>query len=233
MNCSEFSNLLDLYLDGELDEAQRAALKDHAAVCEECRATLTAAEQLREILSQMDDGLEMPLPAQAAWRGAVREEAKRRRMKRLYSVCGAVAAVCVLTLGVTAMLHSGVRGGVPGTNAVVETDGLSEDADLAGEEVLGSLRSADQIAYADRTIHVENTEEARGYLMDIVAEYGGTVTQEAEESNATKVYVQIPGENAEDFVSAVDGLGIEPEDGEISLDPEAECVGVCVTITEN
>lgn len=232
MNCSEFSNLLDLYLDGELDEAQRAAIKSHAAACEECRATLTAAEQLQGILSQMDDGLEVPLPAQAAWRKAVREEARRRRMKRLYGICGAVAAVCVLTVGVTAMLRSGVRGSVPGTGAVVETDGLSEDAALAGEEALRSMKSADQITYADRIVRAQSAEETHDYLMDIVAEYGGTVAQEAADADAIKVYVQIPGENAEDFVSAVDGLGVEPDDGEISLDPSAESVGVCVTIME-
>lgn len=228
MNCSEFSNLLDPYVDGELDEAQCAALKSHADACDECRAALTAAEQLRGILSHIDDGLGVPLPAQAAWRNAIRAEARRKRMKRVYSICGAVAAVCVLTLGVTAMLRPGIRDSFGGANVVVETDGLSQDAVLEGEKALRSMSGMDQTTRVERAVCVQNAEEAHDYLMDIVAEYGGTVTQDS----GDEVYVQVPGENVVDFLSAVDGLGIEPNADEEMLETVAERVEICVTITE-
>ena len=42
-----------------------------------------SAEEMQDILSHIDDNIVVPLPAQAAWRGAVRKEAAHRRMKRL------------------------------------------------------------------------------------------------------------------------------------------------------
>lgn len=72
MNCSEFEKCLDLFIDGDLDEAKRLEFEAHAVACGECQERLKTAEQLREILSHMDDEISVPLPAQAAWRSAVR-----------------------------------------------------------------------------------------------------------------------------------------------------------------
>lgn len=229
MNCSEFEKLMDLFIDGELDGAQQSALKAHVAECDECRAKLQAAEQLHEILSHMDDDISVPLPAQAAWRNAVRAEARRSRMRRIYSACGAVAAVCVLTLGVTAMLHSTAI--QPGAGpAKVEADGISEDAALVDEIALRSAVLQPAVDYVERRIAVEDVEQAYGYLLDVIAEYGGTVERETSEDQVQKVYVQIPGENAEDFISAVDGIGTAADDSGAVVDLSAESIGFCVTI---
>ena len=229
MNCSEFEKLLDLFIDGELDGAQLSDLKAHAAECDDCRAKLLAAEQLHEILSHMDDDISVPLAAQAAWRGAVRAEAKRRRMRRIYSACGAVAAVCVLTLGVTAMLHSTAIHPGP-SSAKVEADGISEDATLSDEVAMRSAVFQPAVDYVECRIAVEDVDQSYGYLLDVVAEYGGTVERETSEDQVQKVYVQIPGENAEDFMSAVDGIGTASDDSEAAVDLSAESIGFCVTI---
>lgn len=233
MNCSEFDSLLDLYIDGTLDEARMSAVREHTAACESCRAKLASAEQLREILSHLDDDIEVPLPAQAAWRKAVREEAKRGRMKRIYRFCSAAAAVCVLAVGVTAVLKSNVRSSVQDANGVVvETDGVADTGVQEDEAILGSS-GADDLVYTDRIVHAENAEEAHGYLMDLVEEYGCTVAQEEQEGQTTKVYVQVSGENAEDFVAAVDALSDESDSAEYAADSTAENVGICVTITQD
>lgn len=228
MNCSEFNQLLDAYVDGELDEKQRADLQNHAAGCEECREALSAAEQLRDILSRMDDDISVPLPAQAAWRNAVRAEARRSRMKMIYQACGAVAAVCVLTFGVTTMLTDHSMELSPNVQRI-ETDGVSVEANLTDTATMRMKRDISG-GYVEHIVLVEELEQACGYLNDLVAEYDGSVDQEAEMESGRKVYVQIPGENAADFMSAVNGLGTISEDMTFTMDFSAETVSICVVL---
>ena len=237
MNCSEFKNMLDLYIDGELDDRTRADFLAHADACGECRAELNAAEQLRDFLSHMDEDVAVPLPAQAAWRSAVRAEAGRRRMRRIYAACGAVAAICVLTLGVSTMLR--IRPQAPSDNMVMprtvamgESDGISDEAALDGTASALSASESAPIAYINRTISAEDVQTSYGYLMDIVAEYDGTVEGETAEGADLRVVVVVPGENAADFISAVDHIGIGVKEESAIFDASAEFVGVCVIIAE-
>jgi len=234
VNCSDFKQMLDLYIDGELDANQQKALKDHAAQCSDCQKELAASEQLREILSHMDDDISVPLPAQAAWRNAVRTEAKRSRMKKIYSICGAVAAVCMLTIGVTAMLGNKEPVSVITAAPRVESDGVSKDtgsdAMVANENI--SLVSVDvrSLDYISRMIEADDAAQAYDYLGDVIAEYGGMIERETD-GDERKVFVQVPGENIADFISAVDSLGtVLSGDDAIAVDESAASVGVCVTI---
>lgn len=240
MDCSEFRRLLDGYVDGELDERERGALEAHAAACASCGAQLKAARQLRDMLGHINDGLSVPLPAQAAWRSAVRAQARRQRMKRVYAACGAVAAACVLTVGVTAMLRGNPA--VPpeafeGRAAYVEADGIDGVELPAGETALLAADS-EALSYVDRVVLTDDIATAQGYLMDIVAEYGATVEHTAESAEDTRVYVRVSGENAADFLRAVDAIGLESDEaagtdgGEApALDESAQAVGVCVILT--
>ena len=229
MNCSEFNHLLDAYVDGELAEGQRMMMREHASACKSCGEALAAAEQLRDILSHMDDDIAVPLPAQAAWRSAVRAEAKRNRMKLVYRACGAVAAVCVLTFGVTTMLRPEGAMELSVVAPRIETDGVSADAALTDVTML-SMTKRTVAEYAEHTVYVENVEAVSAYLNDLIAEYGGTVDQETETESGRRIYVQIPGENAEDFMSAACGLGTAGEEAGIELDSSAATVGVCVIL---
>ena len=228
MNCSDFNQMLDLYIDGELDDSQRKAFEAHAAQCKDCGEKLVAAEQLREVLSHMDDDISVPLPAQAAWRSAVRAEAKRNRMKKIYSICGAVAAVCVLTVGLTAMLGQDVPGTISTVSPRVETDGISEDAAIEQNIALTSSK-ARSVEYIERSIEAEDPAQAYEYLRDVIAEYGGTIERESE-GDVQKVFVQIPGENAVDFISAVDSIGVSADEVPVSVDESAETIGICIAI---
>lgn len=240
MNCSEFNDLLDLFIDDELDADARAELERHAAECSDCHAKLTASEQLREVLSHLDDGMVAPLPAQAGWRAAIRAEAKRRRIKRIYSVCGAVAAACVLTVGAATMLRGGQTFSTgtdvaPQTGVLVEADGLSENAELQTGVPGSALRSASaaSVSYVDRTVYTDDSQSAYGYLKDIIAEYGGSVDRESDELEGHKVYLSIPGENVTDFISAVDHIGTAIDENSLVLDTSLERVNICVTIVQN
>lgn len=188
-----------------------------------------AAEQLRDILSHMDDDLAVPLPAQAAWRKAVRTEARNRKMKRIYTACGAVAAALVLMLGVTTLMKSGMPANVAPSVARIETDGLNADAAFDGEAVALSVGESRMVSYITREIKTEDGEQAKEYLKDIVEEYACTVERETEEDGAVRVFVQVSGEFAADFIAAVDSLSAEPCES-VDVDTNAASVGVCVVI---
>ena len=235
MNCSEFMQMLDSLIDGELDADRRAECEAHAWQCKSCGEQLRAAEQLRVILSQMDEGISVPLPAQAGWRGAIRKEAARRRRKRIYTAVGAVAAACVLTLGVTAMLRDG-DGALPAPNngaqkvAYVQTDGITEMAVLDNSAAPVQARAMPVDAfYAQRRIVTEDPQAAHAYLMDVVAEYNGVMESESGDLDEWKIYLQIPSGNVADFISAAEHVGVV-ENAAFEYDAAAETVGICVVI---
>jgi len=50
MRCEEFTNLIDLYLDGDLSDESRAGVQRHVIRCESCAFMLRSLEQSRELL---------------------------------------------------------------------------------------------------------------------------------------------------------------------------------------
>lgn len=106
MQCREFRELLDAYLDNELSPAEREALLAHARECSACADELASAEVIREALWHLDDDLRVPIAAQASWRAAVKAESKRRRGRTVYRVLSTVAAAFVLLAGTTAVFRA-------------------------------------------------------------------------------------------------------------------------------
>ena len=239
MNCSEFKQMLDLYIDGELSAQQQNEMKQHAVQCRPCAEQLNAAEQLRDILSQMDQDIAVPLPAQAGWRSAVKKEAVRLRMKRIYTAVGAVAAACVLTFGVTAMLQAG-NGPTLGTEveeaavrkvAFVQTDGLSDEAVLEASAAPGMMRAVSMdVPYARRSISVKDLQAAKDYLSDVISEYDGLIEREADGDEGAEIYLRIPGGNIEDFIRATNSIGTAVESS-FEYDTALDSVGICFVIT--
>ena len=56
MNCKDFSNLLDAYVDGSVSESEADQMRDHAAACPDCAAMLTLLQDAR----RMDEAIEVP-----------------------------------------------------------------------------------------------------------------------------------------------------------------------------
>lgn len=99
MNCEEFRRRLSEYLDGELDDAQESKMLQHAEACPPCQEQLTQTVLLLDELEKLGDSVPVPLPAQSAWRKAVRALSVRRssgfsRFSR--AVAGMAAALLVL-----------------------------------------------------------------------------------------------------------------------------------------
>ena len=107
MRCEDFLSEIDLFLDGELDDMERARMLEHAKNCASCQDALRSAEQLNAILSTLDDDVSVPVAAQAAWRNAIRRESRKRATRLFVRTASAVAAAFVLMVGVTAAFRAG------------------------------------------------------------------------------------------------------------------------------
>lgn len=107
IDCKFFTEHLNAYLDSELDQSTRQEMHRHAANCPSCGERLESMTRLLTMCAEMDEGLAVPLEAQAAWRKAVREEAASRGRKvsgkgavfRRWT--GGIAAALVLLVGGT------------------------------------------------------------------------------------------------------------------------------------
>ena len=113
MNCKDFSNLLDAYVDGSVSESEADQMRDHAAACPDCAAMLTLLQDAR----RMDEEIEVPETFSSSWRQRIREEEEmeEKKTKKIpWKTWLAAAAVLLFVLGGTAV----TRGSMPGRMAV-------------------------------------------------------------------------------------------------------------------
>ena len=107
-----------------------------------------------------------------------------------------------------------MSGGISAAGAVVESDGQTPLAEVAEE-------AAVMAQMQEISLVVEDIEAARTSILDLVQEYEGSV-----EEDGSDFYVNLPGGNAQEFVSAIayldrSGQSLEMEtpegDGTITL----------------
>ena len=113
MDCKEFSNLLDAYMDGALPDADARRMRDHAAECHACGALLT----LRQDCRRMDGEIQVPDSFSSPWRQVIREERNMEEKQKKtvhWKTWAAVAAALVFVVGGT--LAS--RDGLPSRRAI-------------------------------------------------------------------------------------------------------------------
>ena len=204
MGCDEVMRLLDAYIDGELPDAQMRMLEEHAKACEACREELAAATLLKDTLEHMEDGIAVPLQAQAAWRSAVRAEMAKKKKKTWMRYASAAAAVFVLALGINfafdnqndqnvaaipMMLASGMDNA---EYALVASDGLEEAAVQMDAQY--TIR---------RKISAESADGALEKLELLAREYSGSFAREGE--NACRI--EIPMDYLQDFTKASERIG--------------------------
>ncbi len=104
MNCETFKQNINAYVDGELMLDEKYEMELHAAECEECARLLDEASGLAALCAELEDEVVVPLGAQAAWRRAVRAEAKKKRpsgawIRGLGTIAAALVVAVVSTLG--------------------------------------------------------------------------------------------------------------------------------------
>lgn len=108
VDCKFFVEHLDAYLDSELDQEMRGRMIRHADQCPDCGERLESMTRLLTMCAELDEGLTVPLDVAAAWRRAVREEARaalhkapRRNGRVVVRALSAVAAAAALLVGGT------------------------------------------------------------------------------------------------------------------------------------
>ena len=212
MNCKEFSERLDAYIDGELTQPEREAFLNHAQNCSTCREALWETEMIHDALAHMNDDLRPPLEAQASWRAAVKRETRRRKTRVLYRAVSAVAAAFVLLAGTTAVFRA--------------TGVLDFDADTTTASGVHIATSAPRAEYYDAAPETYGVSDDPTLARHALVEADGAV----QDSNAVIAGDgQSPTPVASDAGAAVSALtsdtGTEDTTVEESADevsPEAE-----------
>ena len=197
MDCTQVNDMLDLLMDGALSEEAREAMEAHGRECPQCAAAIRATRQLKALFEQMEPEADVPLEAQARWRGAVREASKLQKRKRLMRWIASAAAVVVVLAGVglTFSLQ-----GAPKQNTALSIEAQSA-AELPAAGAVTEEKAAQQAsvnAFAKDSA-AALPDEARGAVVeaDGVA-YEMEADAEADEAVADEAYAE---------ASAVGALG--------------------------
>lgn len=166
MDCSRMDQWLDEWMDGVLSESELSELEGHATNCVECAGKLEAARQLKTMLSELPEELDVPLESQLKWRNAVKAEARHAKMRRLYRFAGAAAAVLVCAFGAFYAFKPNAARQLDAAQpmAMNDTVVMSESA-AAGSYVMKAAEAAPEVfaveadgEYAEQTMMLDDEE---------------------------------------------------------------------------
>ncbi|MBQ8111435.1 MAG: zf-HC2 domain-containing protein [Clostridia bacterium] len=107
MTCAEIDAMLDRLMDDELTGEERQALQAHGQTCPACAAAIRSTLQMKALFAEMEPEVDVPLEAQAKWRGAVRQASRQQNRRRLTRWIGSAAAAVVVLAGVGLALNAG------------------------------------------------------------------------------------------------------------------------------
>jgi hypothetical protein len=102
MNCHEFSDRFDDYLDGQLDAAEAEELRVHVAGCPPCAEELASVRELRDLTAALPSTLE---PSRDLWPGIEARISETKVVRGRFgrsALLAAAAAVVVVSSVVTA-----------------------------------------------------------------------------------------------------------------------------------
>lgn len=239
MKCEEFMQLIDALIDGELDLTKAQEMQFHAQNCDKCARELQLAEQLRDMLRGMDDDVVPPLSAQAAWRDVVKTEARSRRMRRLYKICGSVAAAAVLMVGCVAGIRAFNGNDSSDAVAPVAADKgvvyVASDGDEAAPTAnTRTLKLADDMACgmtASLKLEADDPMAACDSIASLSAEFNGYTDTPNGSDTSAYIVAYIPADNINQFIESLDYVGMV-EDARVVGDG-GDSVMVNITIRKN
>jgi len=203
MNCEQARQLLDAYIDGELTAEEMRALEDHAKACEMCMEELQAAKLLKDTLAHMDDDIAVPLQAQAAWRNAVRAEAKKKNMRKWMRAGYAVAAVLVLALGLNLAHDMPESQQAPLMVRSMDMEGVFVETDGAAQPAAYTPSVENYTVF--KKLAAASVDEAKGTLESLALEYSGSFSS----TDEALCRIEIPSDYLDDFLKAASRIGEE------------------------
>lgn len=187
MDCAQLGEMLDLLMDDALDDAGIQALEAHGRKCPECASAIRSTLQMKALFDQMEPEADVPLEAQARWRGAVRAEAKAQKQRRLRRWLASAAAALVVLVGVGLAFR---LQGAPKQNATALYDesAAARIEEKAAEPALASGNAVTHVrSNAASGVVVEADGMADEALAVVDSEMGMAVSEaayEAEEAAA-------------------------------------------------
>lgn len=273
-NCERIEPLFDLMMDDALTAADQALLDAHCASCASCADRRRATAALKRMFSELPPEMDVPLKAQAGWRGAVKAEAGRARRRLLTRWAGGIAAALVVAIGGMFALKAGAprqaTNAAERSVAVIEADGqplaatmsptlaplmaangavMAEADDIeeaeeapeaeASEVMLTKSMNATTAGASpmyEQNMAVEDLDRACAYMADLVAEYEGSLEVQRYEDNGAacaNLFIDLPAENAADFLSAASprDAGAEPDRGQPAA--EGGRASILLILTQN
>ena len=169
MNCHEWTDRFDDFLDGRLDAAEEEGLQAHIAGCPSCTAELANIRELRDLAAALPRSLE---PARDLWPGIEARVSETKVVRGRFgrrALLAAAAAVVVVSSVVTAYF-------VGRSQAVVVTAEPPAVVESGPSEVLlASFEGLGVNNYLDTRTELLDALEARkhelsGETMDVVME---------------------------------------------------------------
>lgn len=230
MDCIEFKSRLDAYIDNELSPKDRIAMLEHAQNCKDCNDELKYAEMLVDITANMPEEIVPPLEAQAAWREAVRKEARPKNSFKPFRGFKTIAAALVVLVGCVAVFGEwnndaaspDSQVGEQGVFTYVAADGNETSPRSAASEEPGSAMTASAKLIADDIRSSSETVEG------IVGDFGGYVDDVSVNDNAAYITAYVPGNELASFMESLEYIG-DVESARSSGEGEG-IVSVAITI---
>jgi anti-sigma factor RsiW len=128
MKCEEVHRLLDVYLDGELDFAQRLELEQHLAVCHSCQSLIEENQEFRTFFATNVITYQAPARLEAKVRAVLRQEqAKKTVSFFLQPWIYATAVVVVALFFAFNILFPGTEKALSRQAALLHSNSLSND----------------------------------------------------------------------------------------------------------
>lgn len=67
MNCDDFNEIIDAYVDGELDESQATSAREHMAACSDCAASCEELAAILDVCRPVSADADSPPNPRAMW----------------------------------------------------------------------------------------------------------------------------------------------------------------------
>jgi anti-sigma factor RsiW len=134
MDCSELERVVDAYLDGEFDTAERAEADGHLAKCERCRAHVEAQRRIRIALrARLREAMTPPADAgraPPALRARIEDAFARQRLPLWRRALSPLRVGALVACAAGALLVFGVHQIMLDGRTTFRPDALVEDAVL-------------------------------------------------------------------------------------------------------
>lgn len=159
MNCERTREMLDAWIDGELRDAERNALRAHVVTCDACERHEAAARRLRDAVADLPGEVE---PGRDLWDGIQDRIAPRAsttpqvRTPRWALVAVAASVILAVTLGVVVLRDAG--------RAPVASVPEARPDDVASVAILASYDAAEDEFRETRDLLLAELESNRDRL---------------------------------------------------------------------